>query len=250
VAQASTGSGMPNLQLPNVTNMVSGAIVGEMIANGASLKPRTIIVGVIGLVVAIIVVSTVWMSVKTKLGLATPKGSLAYVALGIDPTHADPDQMIATVAEPAHRWAKDAVLWSVNFRNLKADGSINCESGGAVVTYASPSRATSLVKNDRKDAVKDFNFGRNGVGWDQIRSANPRWESAVGVHLGNCTIKKLVGVLKTSQGFTGDKVVSVDFLPQSRVFYDRDAWSVDSEDHSIKGVFAMNDCSLLKAGFH
>jgi hypothetical protein len=250
IAQASTGTGMPNIQVPNVTNMVSGAIAGKMIANGASLKPRTIIIGVIGLIVVAVVVSTVWSSVKKKLGLATPKGKLAYVALGIDSKHGDPDQMIATLAEPAHRWAKDAVLWEVNFRHLKADGSVNCEDAGASVTYVSPSRVTSIVKNDRKDSVKEFSFSQSGVGWDQIKGASTRWESATGAQLGNCTIKKLVEVLKTSYGFTGDKTVSVNFDPHNRTFFDRDAWNVDSDDHSIKGAFAMDDCSLLKPGIH
>ncbi len=42
--------------------------------------------------------------------------------------------------------------------------------------------------------------------------------------------------------------VSVAFDPRTaHTFFDRDGWNVDSEDHAIKRVFAMDDCSLLKA---
>lgn len=250
IAQASMGTDMPAAQLPNVSNMMSGALVGTMTENAPSLKPRTILIGVIGLVIAGIVVSTVWTSIKKNLGLATPKGQLAYVTLGIDPKHASPEQIIAALAEPAHRWAKDAVLWQVNFSHVKTDGSVSCEEANVLVTYVSPSRVTSLVKNDRKDSVKKFSFAPSGVRWDQIEGTTSRWESATGVRLGGCTIKKLVDVLKTTYGFTGDKTVNVSFDPHMRTFYGRDFWTVNSDDQSIKGVFAMDDCSLLKPGFH
>lgn len=247
VAQASTGTGMPNVQLPNVTNMVSGAMVGKLIASGGKLKPRTIMIGLVGVVIAIVIVSTVVMSVKKKLGLSTPKGSLAYPALGIDPAHGDPDQMIVATREPARRWAKDAVFWAIYIRNLRADGTVNLNDAAASITYISPSRVASYAKNDRKDAVKDFSFGTSGVGWATIKGVSQRWDNPQPVQLGACTIKKLTETLRTSYGFTGAKIVSVAFDPRGlRTFYDRDGWNVDSDDHSIKGVFAMDDCTLLK----
>jgi hypothetical protein len=247
VAQASTGTGMPNVQLPNVTNMVSGAMVGKLIASGGKLKPRTIVIGLVGVVIAVVIVSTVVMSLKKKLGLSTPKGYLAYVALGIDPAHGDPDQMIAATREPARRWAKDAAFWAINIRHLRADGTVNLNDAAAVITYISPSRVVSYLKNDRKDAVKDFSFSTSGVGWADVKGVMQRWENPQPVQIGACTIKKLTEVLRTSYGFTGDKIVSVAFDPRGlRTFYDRDGWNVDSEDHSIKGVFAMDDCSVLK----
>lgn len=245
VAQAEANSGF-QVKLPNVTNMVSGALVGKLIASGGKVKTRTIVFGLIGVVIAIVIVSTVVMSVKRKLGLATPKGSLSYVSLGIDPDHGDPDQMIAATREPARHWAKDAVFWSINLRHLRADGTVNLHDAGAVIEYISPSRVVSYAKKDRQDAVKDFSFATNGVGWAGVKGVSQRWENPRPVELGACTIKKLTEVLRTSYGFTGDKVVSVGFDPRGlRTFYDRDGWRVDSDDHSIKGVFAMDDCSLL-----
>ena len=247
VAQAATGTGMPNMQMPNVTNMVSGAMVGKLIASGGKVKTRTIMIGVVGMVIAIVIVSMVVMSLKKKLGLSTPKGYLAYPALGIDPAHGDPDQMIAATREPARRWAKDAAFWAINIRHLRADGTVNLNDAAAVITYISPSRVTSYLKTERKDAVKDFSFSSAGVGWAAVKGVLQRWDNPQPVQLGACTIKKLTETLRASYGFTGDKIVSVGFDPSGlRTFYDRDGWNVDSEDHAIKGVFAMDDCSVLK----
>ncbi len=244
VAQAATSA--PQVQLPNVTNMVSGALVGKLVANAGSLKPRTILIGLVGVVIAIVAASMVWMSVKKKLGVTTPKGALAYQALGIDAAHGDPDRMISATRGPARQWASDAVFWSINIRHLRADGTVDLRDASAVLEYISPSRVTSYAKNDRKDAVKDFDFGPNGVGWAGVKGALQRWDNPRPVQLGACTIKKLTETLRANNGFTGEKIVSVAFDPRLlRTFYDRDGWNVDSDDHAIKGVFAMDDCSLL-----
>lgn len=247
IAQASVGSGMPQMQVPNVTHMVSGAMVGKLIASGGKVKTRTLIIGLVGVIVVVVIVSTVVMSLKKKLGLSTPKGYLAYPALGLDMKRGDPDKMIASVGEPARRWSNDAVFWSLNIRHLRADGTVDLSQAAAVVTYISPSRVSSYSKSSRKDAVKDFSFSAAGIGWADIKGARDRWENVVPPRIGGCTIGKLTEVLRTTAGFTGDKIVSVSFDPRTaRTFYDRDGWTVDSDDHAIKGVFAMDDCSVLK----
>ena len=66
------------------------------------------------------------------------------------------------------------------------------------------------------------------------------------MQLGACTIKKLTETLRANNGFTGDKMINIAFNPSGlRALYDRDGWDVDSEDHAIKGVFAMDDCALM-----
>ena len=145
--------------------------VNRLISGGPKSAKKMMLLIVAGIIV-MVAASTAWLVFKRRTGLATSKGNLAYTALGIDMKHGDPDQMIAVLAEPAHRWAHDAVWWSLNLTNINADGTVDLSDGGAVITYISPSRVVDYSPNGRKDSIKDFSFAAPGV-LDQAARRDP-----------------------------------------------------------------------------
>ncbi|HEY4240513.1 MAG TPA: hypothetical protein VGM88_11895 [Kofleriaceae bacterium] len=250
IAQASVGSGVPNVPMPSVGGVV-GAMQRRMLAKamtGGQPSRRGILTVVIGGIVLAIVGGAVAITLKSKLGLNTAKGNLAYAALGIDAERADPDLMRTSVGGPAQRWARDAVWWSESLQALRADGTMDLRSGGATVTYVSPSRVSSYAASVRKDSIKGFAFGPAGVGWGQIYGALKRWENVQPPAAPGCTIKQLATVL-APLGLTGDKTVRVVFDPRFARMGgapEVDSWHVTGDDPKLDAWFSLADCARTK----
>lgn len=248
VAQASMGTNVPEVSqpLPGLA-AVGDAAVNRLIASKPTSAKKVMLLLVAGIVV-MIVATTAWSVIKGRLGLSTSRGNLAYSALGIDPKHGDPDQMIAALAAPAHRWARDAAWWSLSLGSISADGTMDLSEGSAVITYVSPSRVADYAPSGRKDAIKDFRFGPAGVGYASIKGVRSRWPE---VHpppqAPGCSIKQLVSILRTSYGLTSGKTVRISFDPQtSSLFGPVDGWHVIGTDPAITMTFAMSDCTIVK----
>jgi hypothetical protein len=247
IAQASMGTGLPEVpqQMPGLA-AAGNAAVNRLIASKPTSAKKVMLLLAAGIVVMVIA-TTAWFVIKRRLGLSTAKGNLAYAALGIDMKHGDPDQMIAALDGPAHRWARDAVWWSLNLTAVGADGTMDLSDGGATITYISPSRVSDYAPSGRKDAIKDFSFGPAGVGYASVKGVRSRWTDVHPPHAPGCSIKQLVSILRTSYGLTAGKTVKISFDPQtSSLFGPVDGWHVIGTDPAITMTFAMSDCSVIK----
>ncbi len=169
-----------------------------------------------------------------------PKGQLSYASFGLAKGKPDADQAYAALARDARAWKKDAILWSVNFQAVRADGTVDV-SKGAEVVYTSPSASASHAKSVRSDSVRKYGLNVNAVkpsrwGWnDPIDGIEAHPEPA-------CKIKDVVALLQ-KQGLTGNKTVRITFDPKFADFY---AWRVIGTDPKIDALFGWSDCQPIK----
>jgi hypothetical protein len=191
------------------------------------------IIGGVILAIAVAVGGVVFK--KTR----TPKGMLSYASLGLS-GKPDADAAYANLAKDAGKWKKDAILWSVNFQAVRADGTIDVGRGAEVV-YVSPDASSSHAKSVRSDSVRKYGLSASGVkpakyGWNDVVEgieAHPEPQ---------CKIKDVVELLK-KQGLSGDKTVRITFDPKFADFY---AWRVIGSDPKIDALFGWSDCQPIK----
>jgi hypothetical protein len=191
------------------------------------------IIGGVILAIAVAVGGVVFK--KTR----TPKGMLSYSSVGLS-GKPDADLAYANLAKDATKWKKDAILWSVNFQAVRADGTIAVERGAEVV-YVSPDASGSHAKSVRSDSVRKYALTASGVkpakyGWNDVvegLEAHPEPQ---------CKIKDVIELLK-KQGLTGDKTVRITFDPKFADFY---AWRVIGSDPKIDALFGWSDCQPIK----
>lgn len=169
----------------------------------------------------------------------TPKGMLSYSSLGLS-GKPDADAAYRNLAKDAGKWKKDAILWSVNFQAVRADGTIDVGKGAEVV-YVSPDASASHAKSVRSDSVRKYGLTASGV-----KPAKYGWNDVVeGIEAHpepTCKIKDVVELLK-KQGLSGDKTVRITFDPKFADFY---AWRVISSDPKIDALFGWTDCQPIK----
>ncbi len=195
---------------------------------------------IIGGVVLAIALAIGGVIFKMKFG-TTAKGNLSYASIGLDRTKGDPDKMITAVGAAARKWKKDAIWWSVNLQQVKADGTVDY-SKGAQVEYISPNGVQSHAKSVRKDSIKKFGFGPAGVNHKAMWGASEPWSDVEGPPQPTCGIKDVVKILN-GQGLTGNKTVRITFDPKFADFY---AWHVIGEDPKIDAHFSFQDCTPIK----
>lgn len=191
---------------------------------------------IIGGVVLAIALAAAGVFFKVK---KTPKGMLSYASIGLS-GKPDADLAYANLAKDAKKWKKDAVLWSVNFQAVRADGTIDVGRGAEVV-YVSPNASSSHAKSVRSDSVRKYGLTASGVkpakyGWNDVVEgieAHPEPQ---------CKIKDVVEILK-KQGLTSDKTVRITFDPKFADFY---AWRVIGDDPKIDALFGWSDCQPIK----
>jgi hypothetical protein len=170
----------------------------------------------------------------------TPKGMLSYSALGLAKGKPDADAAYSNLAKDARRWKKDAIMWSVNFQAVRADGTVDV-SKGAEVVYVSPSASGSHAKSVRSNSVRKYGLNARGVkpakyGWtDVVDGIEAHPEPA-------CKIKDVVEILG-KQGLSGSKTVRITFDPKFADFY---AWHVIGSDPKIDALFGWSDCQPIK----
>lgn len=249
IAQASVGSGLPQMPsgMPSMQDVIARA--GDRVIASRPQSARKMMLLVVAAIVGIVAITIGVFVVKRRLGLQASKGNLALAALGLDLAHGDPDKMIVAVGEPARRWARDAVWWSINLQNLRPDGTIDIDAGGAAVTYLSPSRVQSLLPKERKDSVKKFSFGGAGVSWSAITGVPRRWTEVHPPAAPGCSIKQVAELLH-GRGLVAGKTVHLLFDPELNRMVGapaQDSWHVTSADPELDIWFSMADCSVTKS---
>lgn len=191
------------------------------------------IIGGVILMIALAVGGVLFKKAKT------PKGMLSYSSVGLS-GKPDADAAYANLAKDASKWKKDAILWSVNFQAVRADGTIDV-SKGAEVVYVSPDASASHAQSVRSDSVRKYGLTASGVkparyGWnDVVEGLEAHPEPA-------CKIKDVVALLG-KQGLTGNKTVRITFDPKFADFY---AWRVIGSDPKIDQLFGWSDCQPIK----
>jgi hypothetical protein len=243
---------MPGMQMPqgamSQAPMPTASPAQPVPSNPAAMyqNPRKHVAkGVAGAVVVAVVGGGGYF-VKNKFGNPGP-GKLSYRSLHIDPSKAEPDALITSVASTATRWNRDATWWAVNVHGVRPDGTIDLKSGAtAQVTYISPSRVQSMAKTRRKDSIKKFSFGPLHITHAKKWEPTKAWKEVSPPGMPACAIADLTAHL-VSKGFkTGTLHVSFD--PQFAFAVDAYAWRVQNEAQpELNGWFSMLDCSLLKA---
>jgi len=196
--------------------------------------------GAVGVVVGTVVVGALAVGfyyVKSNY-LGSGKGTAGYAALGLDRAKPDGDKMLTSVEGIAKRWKKEAVFWSVNFRAVSVDGTVNPNEGAEVV-YISPGRVASAAKKTRDDSIKKFSFGPTVVSFGKKWGAMEPWKGAEATPLPKCGVKQLASTLQKA-GLPADKTFSVIYDPKWGY-----EWGVDSEHKAIAGKYSVEDCSKL-----
>ena len=231
--QQSWGAPPPvaNAQQPKMNVNLPYGLKLPINVGGAGMKLK-----IIGGVVLAIVLAGAGVFFKIK---KTPKGMLSYASLGLS-GKPDADLAYANLVKDAKKWKKDAILWSVNFQSVRADGTIDVGKGAEVV-YVSPDASASHAKSVRSDSVRKYGLTARGVkpakyGWNDVvegLEAHPEPQ---------CKIKDVVEILK-KQGLSGDKTVRITFDPKFADFY---AWRVIGSDPKIDALFGWSDCQPIK----
>jgi len=172
------------------------------------------------------------------------KGQLDYESIGVDPKQANADTLIQGLAGPARKWKSDAVFYSANFNAVGADGTVDLSAGGKVV-YVSPRRVGSALKNQRKDAIKEFLLTKGYARHDKKLNATKGWKNFSPVTLG-CSIQQLTTILK-DKGLTAGKKVKITYNPklQGR-FVPQPSWRVTGDDPKVDAYYSLSNCDLVK----
>jgi hypothetical protein len=194
---------------------------------------RLKIIGGVILTIALAVGAVIFK--KTK----TPKGMISYSSVGLS-GKPDADAAYMNLVKDATKWKKDAILWSVNFQAVRADGTIDVGKGAEVV-YVSPNASASHAQSVRSDSVRKYGLTASGVkpsqyGWNDV------YEGIEAHPEPQCKIKDVVALLQ-KQGLTGDKTVRITFDPKFADFY---AWRVIGSDPKIDALFGWSDCQPIK----
>jgi hypothetical protein len=169
----------------------------------------------------------------------TPKGMISYSSVGLS-GKPDADAAYMNLVKDATKWKKDAVLWSVNFQAVRADGTVDVGKGAEVV-YVSPNASASHAQSVRSDSVRKYGLTASGVkpsryGWNDV------YEGIEAHPEPQCKIKDVVALLG-KQGLTGNKTVRITFDPKFADFY---AWRVIGSDPKIDALFGWSDCQPIK----
>lgn len=162
--------------------------------------------------------------------------STTHHDLGIDRRAALVDELIDLSVVEAQRWNRDAVMLAVDAANVRADGTVDLESGRPVTVWVvSPSRVRSLSAVRRLEAIRVYRYTADGLRVDWARSGLGEgwdgWQTPPRVRCRVSDLARRLGVARFS--------ISAARQPSASA---PDRWRVDAGDDAARGEYRMTDC--------
>jgi hypothetical protein len=180
-------------------------------AGGAGNTIKAIGGGILAVVVAI---GYGGLKFFGKKALGVSDGNESLSSLGIDQKKADPDKMIMAAQAYAKKWKSDAAFWSITIQNLGPDGTTDLSASNVVVEYFSPSKVSSILKTDRDDSIKKFNFINESMQYKDIWGVTKQYNPPPkGPPVPACTAKKLAETLVKSGALKPGQTIQASIDP-------------------------------------